>query len=167
LLSAYFAQRDAVGRFLTARLGNRDEAEDILQDLYVRLAQAAPPADVQNPVAYVFRSALNLARDRRRERQRTNARDVAWVDTQTVRAGSTAVADLPSAEAAYGAKQRIAAVRAALDELSPPCRSVFLLHKFEGLTHEEVARRAGISRSTVEKHVRTALRHLIDRLGSG
>ena len=75
------------------------------------------------------------------------------------------IADAPSAEDALHAKQRIAAVRAALDELSPQCRNVFVLHKFQGLSHEDVARQAGITRSTVEKHMRTALVHLVHRLG--
>jgi RNA polymerase sigma factor (sigma-70 family) len=165
LLSIYFSKREAIGRFLAARLGNRDEAEDILQELFVKVAQLEPPESVQNPAAYIFRMAMNLARDHRRERQRAHIREADWVDTQTTLAGSTAIADTPSAEAAYGAKQRLAAIRVALDELSPQCRRVFLLHKFEGLSHEEVARRAGISRSTVEKHMHTALRHVIERLG--
>ena len=68
-------------------------------------------------------------------------------------------------ESAYAAKQRVAAIRNALEELSPQCRRVFVMHKFEDLSHEEVARRVGISRSTVEKHMHTALKHLIARLG--
>jgi RNA polymerase sigma-70 factor (ECF subfamily) len=61
--------------------------------------------------------------------------------------------------------QRLAEVRRALDELSPQCRRIFMLHKFEGLTHQEVAERANISRSTVEKHMHTALKHLMKRFG--
>jgi RNA polymerase sigma-70 factor (ECF subfamily) len=57
------------------------------------------------------------------------------------------------------------AVRRALDELSPQCRRIFVLHKFDGLSHKEIAERVNISRSTVEKHMHTALKHLIERLG--
>jgi RNA polymerase sigma-70 factor (ECF subfamily) len=39
------------------------------------------------------------------------------------------------------------------------------MHKFEGLSHPEIAARIGISRSTVEKHMGTALKHLIKRRG--
>ena len=70
-----------------------------------------------------------------------------------------------SAEAALHAKQRLQAIVSVLDELSPQCRNVFVLHKFEGLTHPEIAARVGISRSTVEKHMTTALKHLVRQLG--
>jgi len=79
--------------------------------------------------------------------------------------GSEAVAAIPAADAAYEAKQRLERVVAALDELSPQCRRVFVMHKFEGLSHPEIAARIGISRSTVEKHMGTALKHLIKRRG--
>jgi RNA polymerase sigma-70 factor (ECF subfamily) len=58
-------------------------------------------------------------------------------------------------------------VVAALDELSPQCRRVFVMHKLEGLSHPEISARVGISRSTVEKHMGSALKHLIKRLGRG
>jgi RNA polymerase sigma-70 factor (ECF subfamily) len=50
-----------------------------------------------------------------------------------------------------------------LDRLPAQTRQVFVMHKFEGLTHTEVAHRLGISRSAVEKHVSTALRRLLER----
>ena len=93
------------------------------------------------------------------------AREGDWADAGTLTSGDELVADLPNAKSAYAAKQRVAAIRNALEELSPQCRRVFVMHKFEDLSHEEVARRVGISRSTVEKHMHTALKHLIARLG--
>lgn len=165
LVAAYFSNKHAIGRFLSARLGDRQEAEDILQELYIKLSGINAPDDLRDPVAYLYRMALNLARDHRRERSRAHKREAEWVNARATIVGSEAIADAPSAEAEYAAKQQIAAVRAALDELSPQCRRAFVLHKFEGLSHEEVARRTGITRSTVEKHMRTALKYLIARLG--
>ena len=165
LVAAYFSNKHALGRFLSARLSDRQEAEDILQELYIKLSGIDAPDDLRDPVAYLYRMALNLARDHRRERQRARKREADWVDTRSTIVGSETISDAPSAEAGYAAKQRIAAVRAVLDELSPQCRRAFVLHKFEGLSHEEVAQRTGITRSTVEKHMRTALKHLVARLG--
>jgi RNA polymerase sigma-70 factor (ECF subfamily) len=165
LLTAYFEQKAAIIRLLSARLADRHAAEDIAQDLYLKVAAMAPDSELREPVAYVFRMALNLARDHRRERQRAHNRETDWVDSRSMTVGMDTIADAPSAEDALHAKQRIAAVRAALDELSPQCRNVFVLHKFQGLSHEDVARQAGITRSTVEKHMRTALVHLVHRLG--
>lgn len=164
-MAIYLSRRNEIERFLTSRLGSRDEAEDVLQELFLKLSRTDPSQKVQNPAAYLFRMALNLARDHRRERSRARARDSDWVAARYVMAGTEPVADIPSAESGYHAKQRLAAIREAIDELSPQCRRVFLLHKFEGLSHEDVARQVGISRSTVEKHMNTALKYLIRRLG--
>jgi RNA polymerase sigma-70 factor (ECF subfamily) len=164
-LAAYISNKHAIGRFLSARVGDRQEAEDILQELYLKLVGIEAPDDLRDPLAYLYRIALNLARDRRREQQRARKREANWVDSRVTVLGSEAVADAPSAETGLAAKQRMAAVRAALDELSPQCRRAFVLHKLEGLSHHEVAQRTGITRSTVEKHMRTALKHLITRLG--
>ena len=164
LIATYFSRREAIRRFLVARLGSTEEADDLLQDLYLRLEHAMP-SEVRDPAAYLFRMAQNLVRDHRRERQRTKKREADWADAQTITSGSEAVADVPSAEAAIAAKQRIATIRSALLDLSPQCRRVFTLHKFDGVSHQDIAEAVGISRSTVEKHMNTALKHLIGRLG--
>jgi RNA polymerase sigma factor (sigma-70 family) len=165
LMALYLSKRSAVERFLTARLGNKDEAEDILQELFLKLSRVDPAQEIQNPAGYLFKMALNLAHDRRRERSRARERDSDWVVARYIMAGPEPVADIPSAEAGYHAKQRIAAVHTAIEELSPQCRRVFVLHKFENFSHEDIARQLGISRSTVEKHMNTALKQLIRKLG--
>ena len=148
---------------LRARLGNEQDAEDLVQELYLRLQRSAEP-EVREPAAYLYKMALNLARDHQRERLRSKARDRQWVEaTQTELGGEPVVGGTP-ADLAYGAKQRLERLMAALEELSPHCRRVFTLHKFEGLAHAEIAARLGIGRSTVEKHMTTALKHLTRRL---
>lgn len=164
-MEVFLSRREAIGRFLTARLGHADEAEDVLQDLFLRVNRMEASPDVRDPAAYLFTMALNLARDRRRERSRASARDTGWAGARYEMAGAEPILDQPSVEVAYAARQRLEAVTAVLDELSPQCRRVFQLHKFEGLSHQDVAARTGITRSTVEKHMNTALKHLIARLG--
>jgi RNA polymerase sigma factor (sigma-70 family) len=167
LLETYFAQRGGLKRLLRARLGSEEEAEDLVQEMYLRLQRGSGSGDVQNPAGYLFKMALNLALDHQRARRRSSARDGQWVEVTRIRLGDDDVADLPSAETAYGAKQRLAVVMAAIEELPPHARRVFTMHKFEGLTHPEIAAKLGISRGTVEKHMTTALKHLIARVGSG
>jgi RNA polymerase sigma-70 factor (ECF subfamily) len=164
LLETYLLQRDALKRFLIAKLGAEAEAEDLVQELYFRLDRAEIVADVENPVAYLYKMAFNLARDHRRERQRSHARDRQWVEARRVLVGNEPIADQAPADVAYEAKEDLARIKAALDDLSPQCRRVFLLHKFEGLSHAEIAAQVGISRSTVEKHMGTGIKHLLKRL---
>jgi RNA polymerase sigma factor (sigma-70 family) len=167
LLEAYLSQRGALKRFLTARLGSAEEADEVVQELYMRLNRTVFTEEIRSPPSYLFRMALNLARDYRRNRQRAQRRDGEWIEASRAMVGSEPVANIPSADAALAAKQLLSAVRAALDELSPQCRRVFVLHKFEELSHAEIATQLGISRSTVEKHMNTALRHLLLRVKRG
>lgn len=136
-----------------------------MQELYLHIDRAEPLVEIKDPIAYVFRTAANLARDYVRTRRRAAARELAWATLHHGVEGSEALDDSPSAERSVEAKQRVDAVHRALGELSPQCRRIFVLHKFEDLSHQQIAERANISRSTVEKHMSTALRHLINRLG--
>ena len=55
---------------------------------------------------------------------------------------------------------------AALDELTPACRRAFRLHKLDGLSHAQTAAAMGVSKSTIEKHIGAALKHLLKTLDS-
>ncbi len=143
---------------------NPEEAEDLLQELYIRLSRVPERTDIQDVGAYLFRSAMNLARDFQRDRSRAQTREGHWVDSQSTVLGDESIDDAPSAERAYDAKQRLATIRAVVDELSPQCRRVFVMHKFQGFSHQQVADSLGISRSTVEKHMHVALKRLMARL---
>lgn len=167
LADTYRARRAALARFLTARLGSQDDAEDVLQELYLHLEKADSASDIRDPAAYLFRAAANLARDYVRTRRRAAAREVAWATLHHSSDGGEAVDDSPSAEREYDARQRMNAINQALGELSPQCRRIFVLHKLDGLSHQEISQKVNISRSTVEKHMHTALKHLIKRLGRG
>jgi hypothetical protein len=62
--------RPALMAFFLRRLGNHAEAEDMIQEVFIRLA-TKESAQVQSPDAYIFRTAVNLLRDRsRREKVR-------------------------------------------------------------------------------------------------
>ena len=78
--------------------------------------------------------------------------------------GGREVADEPSADEVVTARQRLRALVEAVDDLPEKTRHAFQLHKLDGLCHAETARRMGISTSTVEKHISSALKTLTRRL---
>jgi len=164
LIGLYMERRADLVRFFTVRLRSPAAAEDLVQDIYVRLSGLGQPADIQNPMAYLYRLGSNLMLDRLRGERRMAHRDGAWLESQTTRVGDHEVAPEPSAEAAVAARQRLALLTEALKELSPQTQRVFRMHKFEGLSHPEVAAALGISRSAVEKHMMAALKHLLAKL---
>ncbi|MDH7975630.1 RNA polymerase sigma factor [Sphingomonas sp. AR_OL41] len=158
LLAAYDAHRAALRRFLAARSGDATEAEDLMQELWLAV-HAGTSGPVSNPRAYLFRMANNLVLARRRAALRGAARDRAWI---TLRHGAVTEPedDTPAADAAMIAREEAAALASAIANLPPAAGRAFRLHKFEGLSHEQVAQQLGISRSGVEKHIAVAMTHL-------
>jgi RNA polymerase sigma-70 factor (ECF subfamily) len=158
-------KREALVRFFTVRLGSAAAAEDLVQDIYVKLSGLDPATPVQNEAAFLYRLGSNLMLDRLRQQRRAAARDGDWRDSQTSVVQGQEVADEPSAEAAVAARQRLALVVAYLDSLPPAQRQAFRMYKIEGSSHAEVAAALGCSVSSVEKYVRAAMKQLVDKLG--
>lgn len=166
LLEAYLERRANLVRFLTTRTGSRTAAEDLAQDLYVRLAAREPGPAPDNPTALLYRAAMNLLLDRARGESRSAARDAAWRETARMSLGGEEVADEPGAEAVVASRQRLRQLVDAVAELPPQMQRAFRLHKLEGLSHAETARAMGLSVKSVEKHVSAALKALTARLGA-
>jgi RNA polymerase sigma-70 factor (ECF subfamily) len=148
-------------RFLIARTGDSGEAEEILQDIWIRLRQT-PTGPIANSRAYLYRVAQNLVVDRVREKHRRMQRERRWLDDRTGHApeGGEPADPAQTAEAAMLAHEETARLLSALTTLPEGARRVFELHKIEGLSHARVAERLGISKSGVEKHMAVAMKYL-------
>jgi RNA polymerase sigma-70 factor (ECF subfamily) len=166
LLDAYLSRRDDLVRFFAARLRSMAAAEDLAQDLYVRVASLDGEEPVENPSAYLYRLASNLMLDRLRSDRRSGLRDDAWARSQRLELAGEALADEPSAERSVAGRQRVAQLARAIDDLPPKTRRAFELHKLQGLTQEETARALGVSRKTVEKQISAALQRLLAKLNN-
>ena len=164
LLAAYLERRDDLVRFFTQRLRSAAAAEDLVQDIYLRLAAVARDADVRNPAGYLYRLGSNLMLDRLRGERRAAARDHDWRQGHRTVIGAEEVSEDPWADDVVAARQRLAMVVEVLQALPAQTQRVFRMHKFEGLSHSEVAQTLGISRSAVEKHCMAVLKRLAARL---
>ncbi len=138
--------------FLSARMGSRQAAEDVAHDAYLRVLQRAGSEPIEHPRAFLYRIALNLIIDHHR---RHRARQSEPLDVLDVEEGFV------SQELQHDLQfdQRLSLMQKALAELSQPCRDSFLLRKLDGLSHQQIADRLGISRSLVEKHIVNAMKH--------
>lgn len=165
LLAAYLEKRDDLVRFLAARMGGVAAAEDLVQDLYVRLASLELADPVESPSAFLYRVAINLMLDRGRGDRRSDLREQAWQESRGQFIAGAAAMDEPSPEDAAGARQRLRRLIQAVEGLPPKTRRAFELHKFEGLSQAETARRLGVTRKTVENQLAAALKQLIAKLG--
>ncbi|MFV3405974.1 MULTISPECIES: sigma-70 family RNA polymerase sigma factor [Pseudomonas] len=143
--------------FLCARLGNRQAAEDVAHDAYLRVLERTEGQQIEHPRAFLYRTALNLVVDRHRRHQVRQAEPLDVLDSDE-RWHS------PAPSQSMQLDQRLALMRQALDELSATCRECFLLRKLEGLSHQQIAERLEISRALVEKHIVNAMKHCRQRM---
>lgn len=157
----YGVHRADLRRFLIARTGDAADADDVLQELWLkaRTLQAGP---IDNGRAYLYRMAQNLVVDRLRGKQRRMERERRWSDQATdfAAAGVEPTDRSQTAEEEILAREEVATLVSAISNLPEGARKAFELHKLEGLSHAEVATRLGISKSGVEKHMAVAMKYL-------
>ena len=165
LLAVYLERRTNLVRFFAARSGSAATAEDLAQELYLKLAARDPGEAAESPVALIYRIAMNLLVDRARGDARSAARDAAWRQTAHTTVGGEDIADEASADEAAASRQRLRQLVDAAGDLPPQMQRAFRLHKLEGLSHAETARAMGISVKSVEKHISAALKSLTMKLG--
>ena len=164
LLQAYFDKRVLLQRYFAKVANDAAAAEDIVQDLYVRVSNMGDGQQIDDPTAFLFRMAHNIHRNQIRALTNGRRRDTAWHDVSHEYSGADVVDDAPTAEDEIAGRQQLALVTAVLDELPEKTRAIFRLHKFDGVAQGEVASRLGISLSSVEKHLSSALKHLMARV---
>lgn len=157
-LSAIFLHnRAALLRFLRAR-GAGDEAEDLLQDIWIKLA-AKDIGPVADPLPYLYRMANNLMLDRYRSSVRRARREEDWAT------GAGGVMADPMEAAAIDERlivtQKLDEAQAALETLGPRVGHVFRRFRLEGVGQKIIAQELGISLTTVEKDLQKAYRVLI------
>jgi RNA polymerase sigma-70 factor (ECF subfamily) len=158
LLHLYLQKRFSLVRFFAARLGSIAAAEDLVQELYLKLSALEPDSKIDNPSAFLFRAAQNLMLDRLRQDRRATRRDDSWAVAQELRAGEPAVDD------ALAARRRLARLAELVEEMPAKMRQAFRLHKIEGLSQAETATAMDISVSAVEKHISAALKLLLRKI---
>ncbi|WP_454717940.1 RNA polymerase sigma factor [Caulobacter segnis] len=164
LLGLYEQKRANLVRFFSARLGSRAEAEDLIQDLYLKISAMEAAGPIDNPSALLHRMGSNLMLDRLRSQKRSGTRDNEWRSVNTANFAGEEIADEPAADEIVAGRQRLKALVEAVEDLPEKTRQAFQLHKLEGHSHVETAKRMGISVSTVEKHISSALKTLTRRL---
>lgn len=158
---AYSRIRPELLRFARARSGDDAEAEDIVQDVWLRI-ETREPLPVDNPRSYLFQMTNNIVIDRQRQHRRRQVRDQRWRDCETdfLAPGLEMCDRHCDIEASVIERQEASLLHDAIARLPKGARQVLYFHKIKGLSHTEVAMRLNITRSAVEKHMAVAMRHL-------
>lgn len=135
------------------------DAEDATQEVFDRLVRRRGVAGIERLDRYLFEAAGNVAVDyHRRARARGGGRHVVYQETLHAPADA-------SPETLYCARQDLEDVLTVLREMPERTRTIFILVRLEGMKQVEISRRMGLSISAVEKHMRSAINRLYDRLG--
>jgi RNA polymerase sigma-70 factor (ECF subfamily) len=163
LIAVYLRKRRDLVRFFTKRTGSPAAAEDIVQEIYLKIGAGGAVEEVRRPEAYLYRVGSNVMLDRLKGEGREAAREQAW-RRLWAGDGREGVADAPSAEDVLASRQRLQRLLDGIEELPPQVATAFRRHKLDGLTHGEVAAELGVSRSAVEKYIMAALRHLMTKV---
>ena len=143
-------------RAVRRAVGGSDAAEDLLHTAFVRLSEYSERNTVENPAAFLVRTAANLAVD---ERRRVQVRRESPIDIGEM----LDIADgQPLHPEVLAAQERLEKVMAGLESLGPRTREIFLLHRVDGLKYREIAARFDITVSAVEKHIAKASLFLVD-----
>lgn len=134
----------------TKRLGNREDAEDVVQETFLRFYREQQKTRIENPRGYIFRVGWRLIIDAARTRNRASAiAEVAKVETQQSD-------EITPEQRAQGREELKDAVEL-INGMPPQARKVFILHRVRGMSHEAIAKELGISRNTVRNHMVRAL----------
>lgn len=155
LAAVFLANRALVRRLVLARTRDEAEAEEILQELWLRL-ESARVGPVGEPLAYLMRMATNLATDRQLAERRRLAREAAWGAVQAQ--GS----EFPDAERQLVSAEELARLQALLGSMPERMYRALVLFRIEGCSQRQIAEALGMSVSGVEKLLARAYRQLVD-----
>lgn len=152
-LDWYLTSEHRVRLALARRLNNPADIDDLAQEVFLRLLRVPRPL-VQNPEAYLYRMALNVAEDWRA--RAVNARD------HSAPVEQLAASEEPEGEVAQ--REQDSTIQRALDSLPFTARTAVLLHVVDGLSYYEVAAHMGVSRRAVQRYVSKGYEALRDIL---
>jgi RNA polymerase sigma factor (sigma-70 family) len=154
---------DRLVRFLKRRSRSQEDAADLAQDTFARLS-TTDLRRIRKPESFLFTTALNLLRDQARSAQARHAAFSMPAEEAQL------VCPAPQADRVIDGERRMRVLEAALRELSPKCRAVFVLFHFDGLSQKDIADQLRITVSMVEKYVKQAMSHCgkrLDELNAG
>jgi len=146
-------------RFVESHLFDRERSEDIVQEVYLRLAKYEKLETIENPRPFVFRVAENLMKDRFRRRMRRSEDKHDTLDEKQV------ISLAPSPDKEVEDRQELSRVRAAIEAMPEPARTAFILSRYEDMTYSAIADHMGVGVKAVEKYISTALGYLRRTVG--
>lgn len=148
----YRSQNRRLFHYFRRRVG-REEAPDLVQQAFTGMLRCGAFERVENPEAYLFRTAHNLVINAARQKTRRPSVVFAFDDERDAPA-------LPQQEQQIEAAELRRVFRRALRGMPRRTRRIFLMHRLRGLSYREIAEHLAISEKGVDYHMMRALARL-------
>lgn len=144
-------------RVLQRKLGNRSEAEEVAHDAFEKLLELVDRDDIVDLRRYFFVMANRMALKVIRRRVIENRY---LLEQEPIALNAVEVENSP--ESISSQMEKLERVSEALLKLPEQTRHVFILHRFEGFSHAEIAEQLGLSKKSIEYHMHRGLSMLLD-----
>lgn len=151
----YREHNQALLKFLRLRVDSDQEALEVAQEAYVRMLQLESTRAVSFLSSYLFRTAANIAIDRRRRKSLAFRISQEPAEHQTVDVAPDVIAQ---------AREEIGLIGRFIEELPPKCREAFYLHRLDELSPADIAVRLQVTPRMVHHYLVRALVHVRSRL---
>jgi len=143
-------------QFLRHNWRDKSDIEDMRQEIYIRVCEAAEREIPKSAKSFVFATARNLLIDMARRESVVPIEAVADLENLGIEL------DAPTPDRSAIAKDELRKLQGALDKLPPRHREAVVLGRIEGLSGREIASRMGIAETTASQHLKLGMHALTD-----
>jgi len=145
---------------LACRYLDEESARDVVQEVFTALAEQKEQRSVHTSLqAYLRRSVIHACLNELKKRKVRNE----YAAEMRIRLLEKEL-EHPGSDDLLEGKELTRRLRDAIDELPAKGKEIFLMSRYEGLAHKEIAQRLGVSVRTVETHIYRALKSLQEYL---
>jgi RNA polymerase sigma factor (sigma-70 family) len=157
--AALEAHRPTLRRYFQRRIAPGRDAEDYVQEVYLRVLSAGPASGkIANLRGFLLRAASSVWIDRHRRARARIEQDVQTLTDELSQTITDPAAACPERTAI--ARDELRALSGAIETLPPVARQAFMLVRIEGMSHKEAARQLGLEPRQVAHHVERSLARL-------
>jgi RNA polymerase sigma factor (sigma-70 family) len=165
IAEAVARERTRLRNFIRRRVPDREDAEDILQDVFSELVEAYRlMKPIEQVGAWLFRVARNRIIDRFRKRREEPSSEQVAEDGEVLKLEDLLPSPDAGPDAAYARSVLLEELEDAIEELPREQREVFVAHEIEGRSFKEISAATGVSVNTLLSRKHYAVHHLRERL---
>ncbi len=160
LVSTFYEMEDTLRLYILKRLSVEEEAQDILQELFLRLIGLEEKDPIRNRRSYLFEIAHNLTVDRIRKNNRERVRfDSELMDSLDM------ASEQQTPEQITHDRQRFSELMAVMNDMPENWRKALIMHRWENRTYSEIGEYLGVTHHAVKKYLSKAIVFCQKRMG--